>query len=60
MSNGTSILSYTDLATSTQVKQTAEAVQARGIKVHLVDTPAQALEKVHELVPAGSDLMTGS
>ncbi len=59
MSNGTSTLSYTDLATASQVQQTAEAVQARGIKVHIVDTPAQALEKIHELIPAGSDVMTG-
>ena len=59
MNAATTTLNYAELATSEQVQQTVAAVQARGIKVHLVDTPAQALEKIHELVPAGSDLMTG-
>ena len=57
--NAATTLNYTELATSEQIQQTIAAVQARGIKVHLVDTPAQALEKIHDLVPAGSDLMTG-
>ena len=48
-------LNYTDLATDAQVQDTIAAVQARGIKVHLVDTPEQALEKIHELVPAGAE-----
>ncbi len=52
-------LNYAELAPAEQVKQTVAAVEARGIKVHLVDTPAQALEKIHELIPAGSDIMTG-
>lgn len=59
MSNGTATLNYTDLATPAQVERTAAAVQARGIKVQVVDTPAQALEKVHELVPVGAEIMTG-
>jgi L-lactate utilization protein LutC len=57
--NFATTINYTELATPVQVKQTAAAVEARGIKVHLVDTPAQALEKVHQLIPAGSDIMTG-
>jgi L-lactate utilization protein LutC len=59
MAYGTSTLSYTDLATATQVQRTAEAVQARGIKVYIVDSPAQALAKVHDLIPKGSEIMTG-
>jgi len=59
MNAATTTINYTELATSEQVQHTIAAVQARGIKVHLVDTPEQALEKIHELVPAGSDLMTG-
>lgn len=59
MSNATT-LSYTDLATPTQVEQTAAAVQKRGIKVQVVDTPAQALEKIHQLIPAGANVMTGA
>jgi len=57
--NSAATINYTELATPTQVQQTIAAVEARGIKVHLVDTPAQALEKVHQLIPAGSDIMTG-
>ncbi len=41
------------------MQQTAEAVQARGIKVHVVDTPTEALAKIHDLIPAGSEIMTG-
>jgi|SRR3954470_18760255 L-lactate utilization protein LutC len=52
-------LNYTELATDAQVQDTIAAVEARGIKVHLVDTPEQALEKIHELVPAGAEIMTG-
>jgi L-lactate utilization protein LutC len=59
MNAATTTINYTELATSEQVQQTIVAVQSRGIKVHLVDTPTQALEKIHELVPTGSDLMTG-
>ena len=56
----TATLNYTELATATQVEQTIAAVEARGIKVHLVGTPAQALEKVHQLIPAGANVMTGA
>jgi len=58
--NSATTLNYAELATSTQVEQTIAAVEARGIKVHLVDTPAQALEKVHQLIPAGANVMTGA
>jgi L-lactate utilization protein LutC len=57
--NSAATINYTELATPAQVKQTIAAVEARGIKVHLVDTPAEALAKVHELIPVGSDIMTG-
>lgn len=59
MSTGTSTINYTELATSTQVQNTAAAIQARGIKVQVVDTPAQALEMVHQIIPAGAEIMTG-
>ncbi len=41
------------------VARTVEAIRARGINVHLVDDAAQALAKVHELIPAGATIMTG-
>src|SRR5258706_7568067 len=60
MNYGTATFSYTDLATPAQVEQTAAAVQARGIKVQVVDTQEQALEKIHQLIPAGANVMTGA
>lgn len=60
MSTGTATINYSQLASTEQVQRAAAAVQARGIKVHVVDTPAQALEKTRQLIPAGADVMTGS
>ncbi len=59
MSNRTATIDYTELATAEQVQRTTQAVQARGIKVHVVDTPSQALAKVHDLLPVGAEIMTG-
>jgi L-lactate utilization protein LutC len=59
MSTGTATLNYAQLASTEQVQRTAAALQARGIKVHVVDTPAQALEKTRQLIPAGAEIMTG-
>ena len=59
MNAETTTINYAELATSEQIQQTIAAVQARGIKVQLVDTAAQALDKVHDLIPAGSEVMTG-
>ncbi len=51
---------YTQLATSSQIQQTIAAVEARGIKVQLVDTAAQALDKVQQLIPTGASVMTAA
>jgi L-lactate utilization protein LutC len=58
--NSATTINYAELATSEQIQQTVAAVEARGIKVYLVDTPAQALEKVHQLIPTGANVMTGA
>jgi L-lactate utilization protein LutC len=42
------------------VEQAAAAIQARGVTVHIVDTAAQALELVKQLIPADASVMTGS
>ncbi len=51
---------YTDLASPAQIQQTIAAVEARGIKVQLVDTPAQALDIIQHLIPDGAQLMTAA
>lgn len=56
----TTPIDYTQLATSAQIQQTIAAVQARGVKVQLVDTAAQALEKVQQLLPDGATVMTAA
>lgn len=56
----TTPIDYTQLATSAQIQQTVAAVQARGVKVQLVDTAAQALEKVQQLLPDGATVMTAA
>ena len=43
-----------------QVIQTADAIKARGIHVDIVDTGAQALEKLKSLIPAGATVMTAA
>lgn len=51
---------YTSLPTLKHIKQAAEAVKERGIHVEVVDSGAQALEKVKALIPAGASVMTAS
>jgi L-lactate utilization protein LutB len=53
-------IDYTALASDEQVLQTAAALKARGFNVEIVDTAAEALEKVRALIPAGASLMTGA
>jgi len=46
-------------ATPQAVSRTIDALRARGIKVTLVDTRAEALAQIHELVPEGATMMSG-
>ncbi|MBC7870466.1 MAG: lactate utilization protein [Chitinophagaceae bacterium] len=52
-------INYATPVSYEQVLQTADAVRARGINVEIVDTAAEALEKLTALIPAGATLMTG-
>lgn len=54
-----STVDYTALPSDEQVLQAADALKARGFNVEIVDTAAEALEKIKSLIPVGSSLMTG-
>ena len=49
---------YTQLATPDQIQLTIAAVETRGVKVQLVNTAAEALAKVQQLIPTGANVMT--
>lgn len=51
---------YDALASREAVKKTMEAVKARGIKSELVENRVEALRRLKELIPSGSEVMTGS
>jgi hypothetical protein len=52
-------MSYSALPNPDQLQRTIEAVQARGIKVELVDTKEAALARLQALIPAEAVVMTG-
>ncbi|MFN8375700.1 MAG: lactate utilization protein [Anaerolineae bacterium] len=54
------VTDYATPASAERVSQTAAAVEARGIKVKVVDTAAAALDTVRSLIPAGATIMTGA
>jgi len=55
-----SSVDYIVLASDEQVYQTAAALKARGFNVEILDTAADALEKIKALIPSGASLMTGA
>ncbi|HEX2618545.1 MAG TPA: lactate utilization protein [Phototrophicaceae bacterium] len=50
---------YTTPVSRDDVLATAAALKARGINVIIVDSAAEAHEKINELIPAGASIMTG-
>jgi len=50
---------YSIAASPENVARTVDALRARGIKVTLVESRADALAKVNELIPAGATIMLG-
>jgi L-lactate utilization protein LutB len=44
---------------SQNVDATVAVIQSRGIRAEVVDTGAQALERIQQLIPAGAGVMTG-
>ena len=60
MANPVSVaVDFTIPATPQAVARSIDALHARGIKVTLVNTRAEALAQIHELIPAGATIMTG-
>ena len=55
----TTTVDYSIPASPETVARTIDALRARGIKVVLVDTSAEALAKVHEIIPKGATIMMG-
>lgn len=53
-------MSHDTLADKETVQQTIEAMVKRNIQAMVVETSAEALAKVKELVPAGASIMNGS
>src|SRR5689334_7378173 len=53
-------MDYTTLASSDIVAKTAAALHANGIEPLMVQTGAEALAKIKELIPAGASVMNGS
>ena len=55
----TPTIDYSSLASPETVARTVEALRARGIKVTIVDTSAEALAKIYEIIPSGATIMLG-
>lgn len=53
-------MKYTQLAPSEIIDKAVNALKERNINTVVVDTKAQALEKIKELIPAGAEVMNGS
>lgn len=52
-------MSYNIIPTPEVINQTSVAIEARNIKVILVNNKEEALAKIKELIPVGSSVMTG-
>ena len=50
---------YDTLASRIIVEKTMEALKTRGINPEFVETKEDALDRLKELIPAGSEIMTG-
>lgn len=51
---------WNKITSENEIKKTIEAIEKRGIKVHLVANKKEALEKIKKLVPIGAEVMNGS
>ena len=52
-------MDYNKLPAPERLQKTAEAVKERGINVIVVNTKAEALAKIKEIIPDGAQVMTG-
>jgi L-lactate utilization protein LutB len=48
------------MAFDREVKETADAISKRGIKVIIIDSSEEALAMLKEMIPAGAEVMNGS
>ncbi|MES2014545.1 MAG: lactate utilization protein [Patescibacteria group bacterium] len=53
-------MEYDQIPSSDVIEKVIANLTPRGVTVHVVDTKAEALEKVKSLIPDGADVMTGS
>ena len=53
-------MDYATLPALEVIRQTVEAVQARGINAEFVETREEALARLQALIPPGCVVMTGS
>ena len=51
---------FDTLAAQDRIEATLESVRGRGIKAEVVDSGAEALARVKELIPSGSSVSTGA
>jgi L-lactate utilization protein LutC len=52
-------MKYDILASKTIVEKTMDALKTRGINPEFIETKEDALDRLKELIPAGSEIMTG-
>ena len=52
-------MNYTTLATPETIQKVTEALTARNVSVRVVNTKAEALEAIKNLIPEGSEVMSG-
>lgn len=53
-------MKYDELASETSVKRVVAALNGKGYEPMAVETGAEALEKIKELIPAGASVMNGA
>ena len=53
-------MNYTTLASKDSIQKTITALTERGYLPELVESRAEALERIKELIPAGASIMNGS
>lgn len=59
-SNLTPNMEFAKLAGEEEIKNTAKALEANGIKVFVVNNAEEAKEKLFEVIPAGSEVFTST
>ena len=53
-------MDYNTLASKESINKTVAALNANGIEAFVVETGAEALNKIEELIPKGASVMNGA